>query len=125
MTRDELEEELNARAAASNLWSDGGYNTVIPYNDIAHDGAHSDRIWRISKGTDEDKRKKHLDDWRVEAALTEQAGLDDIGPYVYDMISSGSKLTEKYFRVALLVSKYTEDLHSALFKEWKSKKVKR
>uniref|UniRef100_A0A6C0BZ19 Protein kinase domain-containing protein n=1 Tax=viral metagenome TaxID=1070528 RepID=A0A6C0BZ19_9ZZZZ len=107
-----LQEQLSQKAAKSTLWSDGGYNTIID------DATHPKRLWRISRGTDLGKRERHVEEWETEADLTEALGDANIGPFVYDKLAKDSYLTTRYSRVALSLERYTEDLHSAFFKQW-------
>ena len=106
------EQYLNKKAAESNLWSDGGYNTILDAD------GHSNLIWRISKGTDVQKRKDHLHDWIREAELTKMMGSVNIGPLVHKLFSKGSWLTDHEYRIAMLMTRFSEDLQSAFFKTW-------
>lgn len=115
-TFSEEQRALNKRASESNLWSDGGYNTTLS------DETDPKRIWRISKGTDEQKRKNHLDDWIEEAELSKLMGSVNVGPLVHKLFSKGSWLTDHEYRVAMLMTRFSEDLHSALFKKWDDEK---
>ena len=109
MTEQRPSEEERAldRAAKVPRASDGGFNTVLK-------SSRPNLVWRISKGTDLERRARHISNWIKETDVTDVfAGLH-VAPEVKKEYSRGSWLTDTQHRVATLQVEYTEDLHDAL-----------